>query len=169
MSDTKEAVILVGHGGIPADCPGDLVSELKRLEGMRRARGLVEMSPREAELDKQIREWPRTPDSDPYAAGLEKIAHRLKERVAPRKLVVAYNEFCAPSLEDAIAELVADGTRRIILTTTMFTPGGSHSEKEIPEIVEYQSKLYPGVEIRYAWPFDLDRAAEFLADQLDRA
>jgi len=169
MADIKEAVILVGHGGIPSDCPGDLVSELKRLEGMRRARGLVEMSPREAELDKQIRDWPRTPESDPYGAGLEKVAQRLRQRVAPRKLVVAYNEFCAPSLEDAIAELVAEGTRRIVLTTTMFTPGGSHSEVEIPEIVELAQKHHPDVEIRYAWPFDLERAADFLADQIGRA
>lgn len=168
MAHEHEAVILVGHGGIPADCPGELVSELKRLEGMRRARGLVEMSPREAELDKQIRDWPRTPESDPYGAGLEQIATRLRPRVAPRKLVVAYNEFCAPSLEDAIADLVAHGVRRIVLTTTMFTPGGSHSEQEIPEIVEHQSKLYPDVEIRYAWPFDLERAADFLADQIGR-
>lgn len=169
MADSKEAVILVGHGGIPSDCPGDLVSELKRLEGMRRARGQVEMSPREAELDKQVREWPRTPKTDPYGAGLEQIALRLRDRVAPRKLVVAYNEFCAPSLEDAIADLVAEGTKTILLTTTMFTPGGSHSEQEIPEIVEHARKLHPGVDIRYAWPFDLERAADFLADQLGRA
>jgi len=164
-----EAIILVGHGGIPADCPGDLVSELKRLEGMRRARGIPEMSPREAELDKQVREWPRTPDSDPYGAGLEQVARRLRDRVAPRRLVVAYNEFCAPSVEDAIAKLVEEGSRRIVLTTTMFTPGGSHSEVEIPEIVEHARKVHPGVEIRYAWPFDLERAADFLAAQIERA
>ncbi|MEI8359557.1 MAG: CbiX/SirB N-terminal domain-containing protein [Deltaproteobacteria bacterium] len=169
MSELKEAVILVGHGGIPADCPGELVSELKRLEAQRRASGRIEMSPREAELDARIRDWPRTPETDPYAAGLESIAARLAPRVAPRRLVVAYNEFCAPSLESAIEDLVVEGFQRLVLTTTMFTPGGSHSELEIPEIVEQARKLHPEVDIRYAWPFDLDRAAGFLAEQISRS
>lgn len=161
-------MILVGHGGVPKDCPGELVSELKRLEAQRRARGLPEMSPREAEVDRQVRQWPRTADNDPYQAGLQSLARRLEARVAPRRLVVAYNEFCAPSVEDAIDRLVAEGTKRITLVTTMFTPGGSHSEQELPEIVAFARHRHPGIEIRYAWPFDLDRAAAFLADQVAR-
>ena len=89
--------------------------------------------------------------------------------MAPRRLVVAYNEFCAPSLESAIEDLVVEGFQRLVLTTTMFTPGGSHSELEIPEIVEQARKLHPEVDIRYAWPFDLDRAAGFLAEQISRS
>lgn len=168
MKETQEAVILVGHGGVPSDCPSDLVSELKRLEAQRRARGLAEMSPREAEVDRQVRQWPRTDETDPYQAGLRSLATRLERRVSPRRLVTAYNEFCAPSVEDAIDSLVAEGTRRITLVTTMFTPGGSHSERELPEIVEIAQRKYPTVEIRYAWPFDLESAAAFLADQVAR-
>jgi sirohydrochlorin cobaltochelatase len=166
--DLRAAVVLVGHGGVPSDCPGELVSELKRLEADRRARRLDEMSPLEAELDRKIRHWPRSGATDPYQAGLAAVAERLAARIAPRRLVVAYNEFCAPSLEEAIAQLVADGIRRIAIVTTMFTPGGSHSELEIPQTVERLAPRYPGVDIRYAWPFDLDRAAMFLADQIDR-
>ena len=166
--DACEAVILVGHGGLPSDCPGELVSELKRLEADRRARRLAEMSPLEAELDKKIRHWPRTRATDPYQAGLAAVAERLATRLAPRRVVVAYNEFCAPSLEEAIALLVAEGISRIAIATTMFTPGGSHSELEIPETVGRLAPRYAGVEIRYAWPFDLDRAASFLAEQIDR-
>ena len=33
----ERRVILVGHGGIPKDCPQDLVTRLKRLEAQRRA------------------------------------------------------------------------------------------------------------------------------------
>jgi hypothetical protein len=57
-----EAIILIGHGAVASDTPKALVSELKALEAQRRARGLSEMSAREAELDKLIREWPRTRD-----------------------------------------------------------------------------------------------------------
>jgi sirohydrochlorin cobaltochelatase len=164
-----EAIVLVGHGGLPADCPAELVSELKRLESQRMAAGRAERSEREAELDRRIRNWPRTATSDPYQAGLEAVAERLARRVAPRRLVLAYNEFCAPSVEDAIDDLVREGAGRITLATTMFTPGGSHSELEIPEIVRAARVAHPGVDIRYAWPFDLERAAEFLAAQIDRA
>jgi len=158
-----EAVILVGHGGIPSDAPGALVSELKRLEGERRARREPEMSAREAEVDRQLREWPRTPTTDPYKFGLEAVATELGTRLDGRRLVTAYNEFCAPSVEEKIAALVDEGATRITLLTTMFTRGGSHAEFEIPEIVELARKQYPGVTLEYVWPFDLERVAGFLA------
>jgi sirohydrochlorin cobaltochelatase len=50
----------------------------------------------------------------------------------------------------------------------MFTPGGSHSEIEIPEIIEQLKKEYPGVRLRYAWPFDLSVVAKLLHEQADR-
>jgi sirohydrochlorin cobaltochelatase len=37
MATHKHGVILVGHGGIPKDCPQELVTRLKRLEAQRRA------------------------------------------------------------------------------------------------------------------------------------
>ena len=161
-----EAVILVGHGGVPSDAPGDLVSELKGLEAARRARGIPEMGEREAELDRKIREWPRTKETDPYKWGLESVLEELRPRLGDRRVVEAYNEFCAPSVEDAIASLVEEGASRIILVTTMFTRGGSHAEFEIPELVEYANKQYPDVEIEYVWPFDLTRVADFLASHV---
>ena len=51
---TARGVILVGHGGIPKDCPSDLVTKLKRLEGLRRQSGQP-ISAEEAELDRKIR------------------------------------------------------------------------------------------------------------------
>ena len=161
-----EAIILVGHGGLPSDAPGDLVSELKRLEGMRRARGEPEMGEREAELDEKIRNWPRTDESDPYKIGLESILGELRPKLGGRRVVEAYNEFCAPSVEDAIANLVEEGADHITLVTTMFTRGGSHAEFEIPELVEYSQKKYPQVEFHYVWPFDLSRVADFLASHV---
>ena len=57
---------------------------------------------------------------------------------------------------------------RIVVTTTMFTPGGSHSEIEIPEILNHLRSKHPHVTLRYAWPFDLQQVATMLADQLRR-
>lgn len=161
-----EAIILVGHGGLPSDAPGQLVSELKGLEAARRARGEPEMGEREAELDEKIRNWPRTKESDPYKYGLESVLEELRPKLGGRKVVEAYNEFCAPSVEDAIANLVKEGATHITLLTTMFTRGGSHAEFEIPELVEYAKEQYPGIAIEYVWPFDLSRVVDFLASHV---
>lgn len=164
-----EAVVLIGHGGTAADTPKPMVGELKRLEAERQARRETAMSPREAELDKIVREWPRTPATDPYKFGVEEIAAALAPKLAGRKIVVAYNEFCAPSVEDAIEGLVKEGFTRISLISTMYTRGGVHAEYEIPALVLTERKKHPGVVIEYAWPFDANFIADFLAAQLGRA
>ena len=40
------ATVLVGHGGVPKDCPHELVRKLKQLEAQRRASGRGNESPR---------------------------------------------------------------------------------------------------------------------------
>jgi sirohydrochlorin cobaltochelatase len=165
----KEAVVLIGHGGTATDTPKAMVGELKRLEGERQARRELKMSAREAELDKIVREWPRTPQTDAYKYGVEEIAQALAPKLGGRKLVTAYNEFCAPSVEAAIEGLVAEGYSRIVLISTMFTRGGIHAECEIPGIVIETKKKHPGVVVEYAWPFDAGFIADFLSGQLARA
>ena len=167
MSNQTRAVVLVGHGGIPKDCPSELVTKLKRLEAQRRAAG-TPMSAEERDLETKIRRWPRTTATDPYQSGLEAVAARLKPHLDGALFAVAYNEFCAPTLEESINELVKQGATEVIVTTTMFTPGGSHSEVEIPEILARLRPRYPNLELRYAWPFDLQRVADTLAEQIRR-
>ena len=167
MARVKWGVVLVGHGGIPKDCPQDLVTKLKRLEGQRRAAKLPP-SPEEIELDTKIRRWPRTPETDPYQSGLEAVAAQLKSHLDEALFAVAYNEFCAPTLEESVEDLIKQGATHITVTTTMVTPGGSHSEVEIPEILKHLKQQYPGVVLHYAWPFDLQQVARVLADQIFR-
>jgi len=165
----NEAVVLIGHGSAATDTPRALVAELKRLEGERIARRELKMSAREAEVDRQVRGWPRTAQNDFYKLGLEEIAKALAPKLGGRRLVVAYNEFCAPSIEDAIDELVKEGFTRVRLISTMFTRGGLHAECEIPGIVAAMRREHPGVAFDYAWPFDADFIADFLNAQLSRA
>lgn len=167
MNRHVKGVILVGHGGIPKDCPQELVTRLKRLEGQRRAAG-TPPSQDEIDLDRKIRRWPRTPATDPYQSGLEAVAARLRPHLDGALFAVAYNEFCAPSLEESVEELIAKGATEITVATTMFTPGGSHSELEIPEMLNHLRLRHPNVAFRYAWPFDLDRVAELMAEQVKR-
>lgn len=163
-----EAVILIGHGAAASDTPRPLVEELKKLEIQRQRENRLEMSPREAELDREVRNWPRTKETDPYKFGLEDIGRTLAKRLEGRTLVLAYNEFCAPSVEDALEKLVGEGYKKITMVSTMFTRGGVHAELELPELVRVARRKHPGVAIDYAWPFSLDEIADFLAGHVKR-
>jgi sirohydrochlorin cobaltochelatase len=167
MATEKRGVVLVGHGGIPKDCPQELVTRLKRLESQRRA-AKQPPSAEELELDMKIRRWPRTPLTDPYESGLQAVAARLQPQLNGILFGLAYNEFCAPTLEEAVEHLIGQRVTEIIVTTTMFTPGGSHSEIEIPEILDRLRSKHPHVVLRYAWPFDLELVAGTLAEQIRR-
>lgn len=167
MKAERRGVILVGHGGIPKGCPQELITKLKRLEAQRRAAKLPPTA-EELELDAEIRQWPRTAETDPYQAGLERVAARLQAQLDGVLFGIAFNEFCAPTLEESVEALIEQGATHITVTTTMFTPGGSHSEIEIPEILDHLRPQHPGVEIRYAWPFDLELVANTLAEQVKR-
>ena len=166
MNETNKAVLLVGHGGWPSDCPEELAGKLKRLESKRRKENSPP-SEEEIKLDAIVRTWPRTPETDPYKYGLETLAYKLREHLKIDSLSIAYNEFCEPTIEQAAEDLIQKGADSITLISTMFTPGGSHSEKEIPEEVELLQKQFPAVEFIYAWPFDMDRVAGMLANHVN--
>lgn len=165
MGHTPRGVILVGHGGIPKDYPHELVQKLKRLEAKRRASG-DPPSAEELELGADIRNWPRKPENDPYKTGLEALGQQLKTRLKGVYFGLAYNEFCGPTLEEAIRAMVVSGVLEVTVVSSMFTPGGSHSEIEIPEIIERMKKEHPHVTLQYAWPFNLGMVAAMLVDHL---
>jgi len=167
MADLKKAILLVGHGGIPKGYPQDLITKLKRLEAQRRATGSP-MSPEELELDTKVRTWPRTPETDPYQAGLEALGAKMKPMLNGALFALAYNEFCGPTLQEAVEGLIKQGAQSITVVSTMFTPGGSHSELEIPEELEELRKQHPGVTLNYAWPYNLTEVSKMLMEHIAR-
>ena len=167
MSEKQRAVILVGHGGLPKDCPRGIIQQFKQMERERKTSGQPATA-QEQDLEKSIREWPRTPENDPYKAGMEQLAERLEPLLEGAPLVLAYNEFCAPTVEDAVADLANRGVTLMIVVPTMLTPGGSHSEIEIPEILDGLRVRHPTLDIRYAWPTDLNLLAGMLANHLKK-
>jgi sirohydrochlorin cobaltochelatase len=167
--DAATGVILIGRGSEPSDCPRELVSELKELRARRFAGGAAAtVSPREAELDKKVREWPRTPETDPCRAGLLELADKLRMYLASAPLEAAFEESCAPSIEAAAGKLVKAGCRKILLATATVTRGGVHSEIETPEILKKLQASYPSVQFAYAWPYDPLQVAELVARNLRR-
>lgn len=128
------------------------------------------MSEEERALDQRVRAWPRTPQNDPYREGVLSLGRALGAKLhGSARVAVAFNEFCAPSLEDVVRELAADGVARVTVVPTMLTKGGVHSELEIPETIDGLLAELPHVEIRYAWPFDEVVLAAVLAEHITRA
>ena len=164
------AVVLVMHGVPPIDFPKE---EMMELFGLQHRQAHASESEREAlqkrheKLEEKMRNWPRTPDNDPYHAASLEIASKL-EVILGERVFVGFNEFCAPTIENAIGEAASQSPDKIIVTTPMMTRGGEHSEKDIPFAVERAQELYPGVEIVYAWPYDISDVTGFLAKHVKR-
>lgn len=165
------AVVLIGHGAPATDCPPQLIGELMSLEWRgNQPDGGHQHHPegRAAELDAKIRSWPRHAGNDPYKAGLERLAAALKPLIPTELFAIGYNEFCQPSIAEAIAGVIRQGAARVVVLPTMMTPGGVHSERDIPRALDDVRRAHPEVAIDYLWPFDLASVAQLLAAHVRR-
>ncbi|MBI3321684.1 MAG: CbiX/SirB N-terminal domain-containing protein [Candidatus Omnitrophica bacterium] len=165
------AVVLIGHGAPAIDCPPHLVGELMALEWRkdRSPHGHDRLEGRAAELDAAIRNWPRHDANDPYKAGLEQLASTLRPLLPTTIFAIGYNEFCRPSIPEAVEQVIQQGARRVVVIPTMMTPGGIHSERDIPHTLEEVRRAHPGIAIEYLWPFSLTEVAALLASHIQRA
>ena len=89
MKTIKQAVILVGHGGLPKDIPPKIVENFMRVH-KQRVRSGTPITSEEKELDSTIRNWERTAESDPYKAGLEQLASHMESQLEGYILKTAY-------------------------------------------------------------------------------
>ncbi len=170
----KTTIVLAMHGTPPKDFPADEVIELFSLHARIEhapphlpAAQLQQWEQRYHELDDKVRHWPRTPENDPFYAASQQIAALLGDETGC-EVILGFNEFCAPDLDTALEQAAAH-SERVIVVTPMMTPGGEHSEEDIPAAIEQVRTRYPQVEFRYAWPFDLRETAQFLAQQVHKA
>ncbi len=167
---TKETVIVLAmHGEPPEDFPKDEFGEFFRLHAQVEMGRLQDPQRREryAELDARIRNWPRTAENDPFYAGSQAMADQLRKATG-KEVIVGFNEFCGPSIDEALEQAVARKVAKVIIITPMMTPGGGHSEIEIPALAKRARERHPDISIVYAWPFNLSKVAQFLAEQIDR-
>lgn len=181
MPKDQVGVVLVGHGQPASDCPPQLIGELMMLEWRANGHGAhgshgghghgpsadpSAVERRVEELDATIRDWPRTAENDPYRVGFERLAEQVRPMLGTELFAIGYNEFCRPSTTDAVESLIARGARQLYVISVMMTPGGVHSERDIPRELELIRRKHPGVTIEYAWPFDLPHVAQFLAQHV---
>lgn len=170
---TITTIVLAMHGTPPKDFPQAEVIELFSLHARIEqapphlpAAQLEQWQQRYRELDEKVRLWPRTPENDPFYAASQQIAALLSAETG-YEVVLGFNEFCAPDLSTAL-ERAAATAERVIVVTPMMTPGGEHSEEDIPAAIRQAQAKYSQVDFRYAWPFDLRETAQFLAQQIGK-
>ncbi len=166
----RTIIVLAMHGAPPGDFPRQemgeffsLHSRLNHSAGPERAA----LERRYAELEAKMRAWPRTAQNDPYHAAALALAEALRFSTG-REVVVGFNEFCGPTLDEALDRAMASAPEKVVVVTPMMTRGGEHSEKEIPAAVQRARKRHPGVSVVYAWPFEVSEIALFLASQIRR-
>lgn len=164
----KTIIVLAMHGAPPNDVSPLAVIELVGLhEGLEHAPGLVRklLEPRYRRLDAQMRARPRTAQNDHFWAGSQELAGRL-QIASGLEVIVGFNEFCAPTLDEALDQ-AATRAERVVVVTPMMTRGGEHAEVEIPAEIRQAQARHPNVDFKYAWPLDVSAIAQFLAAQLD--
>jgi len=164
----KRVIILAMHGMPPSDFPQketlDYFMLHSRMENMPGPPPPV-MQKKYEELDFKMRNWPRTQENDSYFYASNELAEEMSSQIG-HKVIVGFNEFCSPSLDDAFDAVSKDGSEKIIVITPMMTRGGEHSEKDIPEAIERARKKFPNIQFSYVWPFNISRVAAFLAEQI---
>jgi sirohydrochlorin cobaltochelatase len=163
----KTVIVLAMHGVPPRDFPATELTEFFGLHARIESHGMVPaLVQRYRDLEARLRAWPRTPANDPFHAASMGLAARLA-RDTGLEVIVGFNEFCGPSLDEAFTS-VAGGAGRVIVVTPMLTQGGEHAERDIPAAIARARAAHPGPEFVYAWPFEDEATLRLLADQVRR-
>jgi len=168
LSIVKTVIVLAVHGMPPADFPRQELAEFFRLHAAGETTRLSSSSQeRYSLLEDRMRDWPRNEGNDPFYSASQELAAHLS-RASGHEVIVGYNEFCAPSIDEALQRAADRCATRIFVATTMMTRGGDHAEKDIPAAIDRFRGLHPEIEVTYAWPFDMARVAEFLSDHIQQ-
>ena len=166
----KTIIVMAVHGAPPRDFPPDELREYFILHS-RLGFSTVSHSPaiesRYEELEEKLKNWPRSMENDPFYAASQEVAGKLSN-IMGQEVLVGFNEFCAPDVHEALRNATQRGATRVFVVSTMLTQGGEHAEKDISGAVQEAKKSYPEIEIIYAWPFETDDVALFMAEHIKK-
>lgn len=167
MNMEKDTALVLAAHGVPAtDYPAWRVGLLMALEfSGKMVKRIGFLRAWRETLEREVRVWARTPQNDPYKAAVDELAAGLSARLGWPALV-GYNEFCAPTVDEAIDRAFADGAGRVIVLPTMLVRGNDRTEREIRKAVDRARERHPAVDLRYAWPFDQEQLIEPPAGQV---
>jgi sirohydrochlorin ferrochelatase len=102
------------------------------------------------------------------ARGLEIVARDVQVTVGPTvRVVAAFFEFLAPSLDEAVAQLAAEGARRVIVLP-YFLFDGREVQRIIPEQLDALRRRFPALDLVQGPALGLDDRLVALAAQRAR-
>ncbi len=103
------------------------------------------------------------------AAEFRAVAERVRARLPQFAVGYGFLELSEPLLPDALASLVADGVRRIVVIPCMLFAAG-HAKTDIPGLLRAFEARHPGVEIIYGRVFGIDPSLlTAAADRIEQA
>ena len=117
----RTILVLAMHGIPPSDFPKQELMELfglhARLDHSSGPEHAV-LERRHAELEAKVRAWPRTAQNDPFYSGSQELADHLGQATG-YPVLIGFNEFCAPSLDDALEGAIAQEVDQVVVITPM--------------------------------------------------
>ncbi|MEO0271272.1 MAG: CbiX/SirB N-terminal domain-containing protein [candidate division WOR-3 bacterium] len=153
-------IIFVGHGSVPYDFPQE---KLKKYFFLRSKKMKGELNKEEKKeflnLERELHYFERNAENDPHYFFHKKLKDEI-EKELNIKCYFAFNEFCAPNLEEVIEEIVKnENNSEIFIVPTMFT-GGHHTDEEIKEEIEKIKEKFKNLRIKYLYPFNFEYIKE---------
>ncbi len=164
---SSRALVIAAHGIPPSDYPGMKVGLLMMLEILNEKVHWGWLEKWRSRLDHEVRTWKRTSQTDPYQSAVEKLASRLSGHLG-MPVYVGYNEFCAPTVAEAIEQALSQGASSVTVVSTMLIRGNTHTESEIAETVLQVAQAHPEARILYAFPVDEELVIDLLATHVQR-
>ena len=164
----NKIIVLAMHGTPPNDFPKDEAAHFFRLHRQVHSGEATEaLKRRHDELEDKMRNWPRTSQNDPFFVESHNLGSQLKMETG-YEVIVGFNEFCAPSLDDAFDQAVEKGASSIIVVTAMMVGGGKHAEVDIPAAIKRAQIKYPRILFYYVWPYETTSLAQFMNDHIKK-
>lgn len=103
------------------------------------------------------------------AQNVQRVAAALTARVPTIPVLVAHRELCEPSLEQVVAQVVAQGAQRITILP-YFLHFGLHMQEDVPGQLAALRSTYPKVSFILAEHLGYDeRLVDILQDRLTTA
>lgn len=83
-----------------------------------------------------------------WRAPMEAVRQQIEAQSAAATVRCAYLELCAPSLPDAVQELLAESDQQIthITVVPMFLGTGKHAREDLPVLVQALRSAHPSVQ-----------------------
>lgn len=156
--DEKISIVIVGHGSVPHDYP--------RIKEYFEAH--IKGGDEYEKLEHELLYWPRNEENDPYWAGFMSVINDLKKTNSYHSVHPAFNEMCAPTVEEALNQALEQNPDKIVVVSIMLTPGGGHSEHDIPTAIEMFAEDHPKANIVYAWPYEVSEISNILVKQIEK-